>query len=171
MFASIGLKIAIGIGIVGIAGGAWFYVQNLQSKLDLAAERQARTMDVVNAQEAVMKQLQNDIKKVQEVTNTLNQKIAEANKSVSNLNDKFDKNSSGKARDIGKDAEAKPEVVEKIINRATKDAIRCGELLTGAPLRPKETNSQCPELTVTKFEKSDKTDKADNKEDIRKSVK
>ena len=54
MFASIGLKIAIGIGIIGIAGGAWFYVQNLQSKLDLAAERQARTMDVVNSQVAAL---------------------------------------------------------------------------------------------------------------------
>ena len=168
MFASIGLKIAIGIGIIGIAGGAWFYVQNLQSKLDLAAERQARTMDVVNSQVAALNQLQEDIKKVQQVTNTLNEKIAEANASVSKLDDKFNKNSSGKARDIGKDAEAKPEVVEKIINRATKDAIRCGELLTGAPLLPKETNSQSPELTVTNFKKEDK---ADNKEDIRKSVK
>ena len=117
---------------------------------------------------AALNQLQEDIKKVQQVTNTLNEKIAEANASVSKLDDKFNKNSSGKARDIGKDAEAKPEVVEKIINRATKDAIRCGELLTGAPLLPKETNSQCPELTVTKFKKEDK---ADNKEDIRKSVK
>lgn len=153
MFASIGLKIALGLGLIGMAAGGWFYVQNLRAELDLASERQARTMDVVNSQKVALDQLQKDIQKVQEITNDLNVKMRKAEASVTGLKTKFEENSAGKKRDIGKDAERKPEIIQKIINRASKDAIRCGELLTGAPLRPNETNSQCPELTTTKFVK------------------
>ena len=149
MFASIGLKIAIGLGAIGIVLAGWFYVQSLQASLEAASERNARTMDIVNEQVATMNQLQADIKKVQEVTSKLNQEVSDAKKSVVALDNKFEKNN----RDIGKDAAAKPEVVQKIINRASKDAIRCGELVTGAPPRPKETNSQCPELVKGEFVK------------------
>ena len=54
--------------------------------------------------------------------------------------------------DLGALATAKPALVEKTINNATANALRCFELLTGAPLNEKEKaattdrqfNSECP---------------------------
>jgi hypothetical protein len=48
-------------------------------------------------------------------------------------------------------AAEKPSVVEDKINRGTKDALRCNELLTGSPLTQNEIsgkvrNNICPDL-------------------------
>jgi hypothetical protein len=51
-------------------------------------------------------------------------------------------------------AAEKPAVVEKLVNRGTKNALRCMELAAGAPLTeaekaaktPMEANRECPSL-------------------------
>ena len=56
--------------------------------------------------------------------------------------------------DISALAEAKPELVERIINNASENAMRCFELLSAAPLtdnernaeNPVDANSECPWL-------------------------
>ena len=141
MFGGIAIKIALLLGVVGAAGGAWFYVQSLRAELDAASVRTARAMDVVNEQAITMKKLQNDMKLMQEVTNELNEKMVKAEHSVTTLNNKFEKR-----RDIAKEAVINPAKIEKTINRATLHALRCNELVTGAKPLPDETNSQCPEL-------------------------
>ena len=141
MFGGIAIKIALLLGVVGAAGGAWFYVQSLRAELDAASVRTARAMDVVNEQAITMKKLQNDMKLMQEVTNELNEKMIKAEHSVTTLNNKFEKR-----RDIAKEAVVNPAKIEKTINRATLHALRCNELVTGAKPLPDETNSQCPEL-------------------------
>ena len=141
MFGGIAIKIALFFGVVGAAGGAWFYVQSLRAELDAASVRTARAMDVVNEQAITMKKLQDDMKLMQEVTNELNEKMIKAEHSVTTLNNKFEKR-----RDIAKEAVVNPAKIEKTINRATLHALRCNELVTGAKPLPDETNSQCPEL-------------------------
>lgn len=141
MFGGIAIKIALLLGVVGAAGGAWFYVQSLRAELDAASVRTARAMDVVNEQAITMKKLQDDMKLMQEVTNELNEKMIKAEHSVTTLNNKFEKR-----RDIAKEAVVNPAKIEKTINRATLHALRCNELVTGAKPLPDETNSQCPEL-------------------------
>ena len=141
MFGGIAIKIALLLGVVGAAGGAWFYVQSLRAELDAASVRTARAMDVVNEQAITMKKLQDDMKLMQEVTNELNEKMINAEHSVTTLNNKFEKR-----RDIAKEAVVNPAKIEKTINRATLHDLRCNELVTGAKPLPDETNSQCPEL-------------------------
>ena len=141
MFGGIAIKIALLLGVVGAAGGAWCYVQSLRAELDAASVRTARAMDVVNEQAITMKKLQDDMKLMQEVTNELNEKMIKAEHSVTTLNNKFEKR-----RDIAKEAVVNPAKIEKTINRATLHALRCNELVTGAKPLPDETNSQCPEL-------------------------
>ena len=141
MLGGIAIKIALLLGVVGAAGGAWFYVQSLRAELDAASVRTARAMDVVNEQAITMKKLQDDMKLMQEVTNELNEKMIKAEHSVTTLNNKFEKR-----RDIAKEAVVNPAKIEKTINRATLHALRCNELVTGAKPLPDETNSQCPEL-------------------------
>ena len=141
MFGGIAIKIALLLGVVGAAGGAWFYVQSLRAELDAASVRTARAMDVVNEQAITMEKLQNDMKLMQEVTSELNEKMIKAEHSVTTLNNKFEKR-----RNIAKEAVVNPAKIEKTINRATLHALRCNELVTGAKPLPDETNSQCPEL-------------------------
>ncbi len=58
--------------------------------------------------------------------------------------------------ELGVLAANKPKLVEQIINKASQDAIRCFELLSGSPLTEKEKgaknekefNNQCPFLYV-----------------------
>jgi len=169
VFGSIGLKVALVLGLTGIVAGGWFYVQSLRSDLEAQQAQTARAMDVVNQQAATLDQLQKDIARVQEITTDLNKKMQDAEKSVRDLDSKFSQNSAGKARDIGADAAAKPDSVEKIINRASQDAIRCGELITGAKPKPNETNSQCPDLVPGTFKKTE--DKKETADSIKESVK
>jgi hypothetical protein len=74
---------------------------------------------------------------------------------LQNLDDKFNKtNASGKKRDIGDLAVNRPESVERVINRASDNALRCVEIAMGAELTeeeinavtPSAINSECPSL-------------------------
>ena len=74
---------------------------------------------------------------------------------LQNLDDKFNKtNASGKKRDIGDLALNRPSSVERVINRASDNALRCVEIAMGASLTeeeinavtPSEINSECPSL-------------------------
>lgn len=153
MLSGIALKIALVFGLLSTIAGGWFYVQSLRAELDAASERTARAMDVVNEQAFTMNQLQKDIKQIQVITEDLGKKMLEAEETVTTLNGKFDADINGRARDIGKEAKVDPKKWSKKINRATKDALRCNELVTGAIPLPDETNSQCPDLVPGVFTK------------------
>ena len=80
---------------------------------------------------------------------------AKLDKELAALDDKFNKtNASGKKRDIGDLAIAKSKVIQKIINRASDNAVRCVEIAMGSPLTEKEQNatkkseinSECPSI-------------------------
>jgi hypothetical protein len=50
-------------------------------------------------------------------------------------------NATGKKRDIGSLAEQKPALMAKVINRGTKNAMRCMEIAMGSSLTEKEKNA------------------------------
>ena len=81
----------------------------------------------------------------------------EMNQLVDNLQEdmrQLDKRFTKKGRDIGKIAEKKPGLVEKIINNATERAKRCVEIASGAELteqeinatKKSEINTECPSI-------------------------
>ena len=154
MLGAIAPKIALVFGLLSSVAGGWFYVQSLRAELDAASERTARALDVVNEQVITMDQLQKDIKQIQVITEDLGKKMLKAEETVTTLNGKFDADINGRARDIGKEAKIDPKKWAKKINRATKDALRCNELVTGAIPLADETNSQCPELVPGVYTKS-----------------
>ena len=88
-----------------------------------------------------------------------NKALDEQNKILSKefkaLDQRFNKiNGQGKVRDIGKLAEERSSSVERVINSATKKAMRCVEIAMGSPLTEKEINatkksqinSECPSI-------------------------
>ena len=87
--------------------------------------------------------------------NDVNAKFDKAQDDYSRLEKKFDKVSANfGTRDIGKLAENKPGPIGKVISKASKNALRCFEILSGSPLteselaatKPSQLNSECPSI-------------------------
>lgn len=149
--SGIGIKIAIFLIVSSLATTGWFYVKNLQGELKLAAEKQARMDDVINAQKQAMDVVQKDLARMQTTQRELNTKIQEAEAANRELENKFNRTSSGRQRNFAELANKEPAKVEESINRGTKDALRCNELVTGSPLTNDEKagkvrNTICPGL-------------------------
>ena len=153
MFGQLKL-ILIGITLLGATGGV-AYVYKLKADNAVLKENQIKLEEAVNEQQQVIAQQKEDFDKILQTNKELNNLTQVLQQDLDRLDDKFNKtNASGKKRDIGDLANARPSSVEKIINRATVNAIRCVEIAMGSPLTEKEINatkkseinSECPSI-------------------------
>jgi hypothetical protein len=144
-----GIKIAIAAILFSVVSGGYFYIQALQGKLEAAAEVQQRMEGVINQQKLVMERNAADLKKMQNINVEVAAQATKAQQEVSALNNKLTKLDTIVAQ-------APPTQTEIKINRGTKDALRCNELVTGSPLTTDELsgkikNNICPELIASKI--------------------
>lgn len=142
------IKLAIILIIIAILGvGAW-YVMNLKADLAISEMNNEKLKDGIQKQQELLEQQQKDIAQIQETNKELAAQNERQRKDVDSLSKKFSK------RDIGERAVENPELIEKLINRGTVNALRCIELASGAPLNekekaaktPVEANRECPSL-------------------------
>jgi len=112
------------------------YIKVLRAELEAAAEVQIRMEGVINQQKLVLERQEQDMKKMQEVNREVSDKINNAQKEVADLNRKFAN------RDLSAIASAKPTETEQKVNRGTKDALRCNEIVTGSPLTEDEKSGK-----------------------------
>lgn len=148
MFTGIQLKIVIALVCAGLGTGAWFYVQSLRSELEAGKIRESKYTEAIAAKEAAADKIRDDLIKMAQQQTELNSKLNEAQKSVVDLTQKF---KDAESRASAKNAIKDPGDTERRINRGTVSALRCNELLTGAPLTEDEKsgkviNTICPEL-------------------------
>ena len=153
MFGQLKL-ILIAITLLGAAGGA-AYVYKLKADNAILKENQIKLEQSVASQKEVIAQQKEDFETILNANKELTELKAKLDKELAALDDKFNKtNASGKKRDIGDLAIAKSKVIEKIINRASNNAVRCVEIAMGSPLTEKEQNatkkseinSECPSI-------------------------
>jgi len=153
MFSSI--KIALIVIMMAGAGGGFMYVKTLKADLEVAKANQAKLEEAVSDQKAVIEQQKKDFTAILEANKELQEKNAVLAKEFKALDERFNKiNGKGEVRDIGKLAEERSKSVERVINSATKKAMRCVEIAMGSPLTEKEINatkksqinSECPSL-------------------------
>jgi septal ring factor EnvC (AmiA/AmiB activator) len=123
---------ALVLTVSGIGGYVYFnYSQNKITTL----EREAQLKDIqLEQQKLAIESLEKQAKKVKESHAKLSQEKDESAAKVEDLREKFKKND----RDISKLAYNKPKLVENVINRATKNALRCMEIASGSPLTESE---------------------------------
>lgn len=142
------IKAIVALIIVAvIAGGIW-YVTGLRADLAVSEANSAKLQEGIQQQQALMEQMREDIATIQKTNAELSAQNERQKKDVESLSRKFDK------RDIGALAAEKPEVIEKLVNRGSANALRCLELASGAPLNdkeksaktPTEANRECPSL-------------------------
>jgi len=153
MFSSI--KIAMVLVMLAGAGGGVMYVKTLKSDLATSEANNAKLLDSVSEQQAVIEQQKRDFTAILEANKELEEKNRVLAKEFAALDERFNKiNGKGEVRDIGKLAEERSKSVERVINSATKKAMRCVEIAMGSPLTEKEKNAtkkseintECPSL-------------------------
>ena len=158
MFGQLKL-ILIGIMLIGATGGI-AYVYKIKADNAVLKENQIKLEEAVEEQQQVIAQQKEDFDKILQTNKELNNLTQVLQQDLDRLDDKFNKtNASGKKRDIGDLANARPSAIERIINRATKNAIRCVEIAMGSPLTEKEINatkkseinSECPGIANPSF--------------------
>ena len=144
----------VGILISSLAG-AGLYVMKLRSDNAILKANQIKLEEAVSSQQKVIEQQKADFETIMAANKKLQETRDILQRELQNLDDKFNKtNASGKKRDIGDLAVNRPESVERVINRASDNALRCVEIAMGAPLTekeinavlPSEINAECPSL-------------------------
>ena len=109
----------------------------------------------VASQKAVIEQQANDFKKILEINKDLEKTNKTLAAEFAALDKRFNKiNGRGEVRDLGDLAVKRSESVERVVNNATKKAMRCVEIAMGAELTEKEINatkkseinSECPSI-------------------------
>jgi len=135
------------------AAGLW-YVTGLRADLAISEQNSKKLTDAVEQQEAAMAQMRQEQQQIRDANNQLNTTIQLQNKDLTNLQDRFTQNAAGQKRDFGKTAAARPEALERAVNRGTQNALRCLEIASGSPLtesekaasKPSEINRECPAI-------------------------
>ena len=142
------LRLVIILAIVGIVAGGIWYVTNLKADLAISEANNQQLVEATREQNLLIEQMKQDVAAIQQANAELQQQTERQRRDVETLSTKFSK------RDFGALAAEKPAVVEKLVNRGTKNALRCMELAAGAPLNeqekaaktPMEANRECPSL-------------------------
>ena len=139
--------------VIIIAGGLW-YVMNLKAELATSEANNKILENSISQQSAVIEQMRVDIAQIQRINEEVNAELGRQREEVKNLVNRFNVNARGESRDIGKIAVKKPRAMQRLINRGTKNALRCLEIATGAERTEKEINAkkeseinrECPTL-------------------------
>ena len=141
--------------IAGIAG-AGMYVVKLRADNAILKANQIQLEQSIKSQAKVLAQQKEDFTEILEANKEMNKLVKNLQQDLRSLDKRFTK----KDRDVGKIAEKKPSLVEKIINSASERAKRCVEIASGAPLteaeinatKKSEINPECPALANPNYE-------------------
>ena len=121
---------------ITLAFGAYFwYAQSeMQQQAKLITAKDIK-IDALNTQ---ITSLENNVKRIQAVNDTLTDTERDAADSAARLSDAL--------KGIGQIAKEKPQIVQDMVNEAAQRRIRCFELATGAKPQKNEINKTCQHL-------------------------
>ena len=136
------IKLVLAIIVMIGAGGGYLYVNKLQKDNATLKTNQIKLESAVEDNYKVIEQQIEDINKIRNTLEIVEEEKKKLEKDKDDLNKRLGKH------DIGNLAENKPGLVEKIINKASKNAQRCVEIASGSPLTEEELNGtpnrECP---------------------------
>ena len=148
------IKLVMIVIIVTILAGGFYYVTGLRADLAVSEINNQKMLEAVDLQQAAIQQMRAEQEAIRAANEELAKTVRSANQDMSALRDRFSTNADGSSRDIGQLALAKPESIQRAINRGTTNALRCIEIASGAPLTeqerrantPSEINKECPSI-------------------------
>lgn len=122
--------------MLAMSGAFYWYYSDTQARMAILHENNAKLETAVAISEETVSTLQTEYARANQELDRVNQNLALARQENNNLRNKLSEH------DLGFLAENKPGLIEPIVNRATDNANRCFELLTGAPLNDRERNAK-----------------------------
>jgi predicted nuclease with TOPRIM domain len=135
--------IVIGILLALMSGAAYFYYSSTQAKIEQLLTNNAvlvennKQLDTANNENLnTIDTLQLFYKQSEDQFNQLQSEFQSIREQNQKLKERLGKH------ELDVLAAAKPKLVENVINNASKNALRCFELLSGAPLTEKERNAK-----------------------------
>jgi hypothetical protein len=148
------IRLVMVLIIVSIVAGGFYYVTGLRADLAVSEVNNQKMLEAVDLQQAAIQQMRADQEAIRAANEELANTVRSANRDMSALKDRFGTNADGTTRDFGQLALAKPQSIERAINRGTTNALRCIEIASGAPLTeqerrantPSEINKECPSI-------------------------
>ena len=152
-----GLKVAaiMAMLMVAMGGLGYWYYTDTQEKMAILHQNNAKLETATKLQEESINKMQKDVALAQKIAVQANKELQEARQQIDVVRNKFNKQSKLLGnRDIGKLATHKPKPIKKIIDKGTKNVLRCFEILSGQPLTENERNaekksklnSSCPDV-------------------------
>ena len=148
------IVVLILILLMGSGGyGAYAWITKLQSDNKVLQVNQAKLEGAVVEQEAAIKQQAANAAQIQAANSELREQQTVLQKDKKNLAKKLGRH------ELDILAENKPGLVVKIINRASKNELRCFEIQSGSPLthdelaarKKSEINGECPGIANPNF--------------------
>ncbi len=151
MFGLTGIKLIIGVIGISLIFSTWFYVKSLQSEIKAAHEIRTRLEDSIKAQDIAIAAMREDVARQAIIQRALNESLSATQQAATDVGRRFNQDSSGRERNFTAISTQQPTAIEQRVNRGTREALRCNEIVTGSPLTPDEqegktTNSICPHL-------------------------
>jgi FtsZ-binding cell division protein ZapB len=140
------VKLAAITVILVLLFGGLYYVSGLRADIAISESNNRELNSAILVQQSVIDLQQMDIQVIKAINAELSESNANLQKDINTLNTKFKVSADGQSRDFGSISRAKPKLIEKIINKASNNAMRCFELAAGAELEAGEKNSECQEL-------------------------
>ena len=138
-----------------LVGGVGYYYNTTQARLEAYVEE---TSNLKANNQTLLDANQVNLNTITELTETVDEIRENFNQVQSDFQSIREQNNKLKERlgrhELGALASARPQLVERTINNASENALRCFELLSGAPLTESEKNatnarqfnSECPFL-------------------------
>ena len=141
------IVIILVILMAGGGFGAWTYMEKLQAdnrvlqvNQEILKENELKLNDAIADQQAVIAAKAKQAEDIQTANAALRTETSRLNSEKDNLAKKLGKH------ELDILAQNKPGLVSRVINRASDNALRCFEILTGSPLTHDELQADKPSL-------------------------
>ena len=141
--------------MLAMGGIVYWYYNDTQEKLAILHENNAKLETATKVQKQAIEDMEHQVELVSKIAKETSDQLAKSRKKIEEVSNKFNKQSKllG-SRDIGKLAISKAKVIEKIIDKASLNILRCFEIVSGKPLtekeknaeKPSQLNSSCPDI-------------------------
>jgi len=123
-----------------VVGGAFFYYKDSQATIAALNQQTATLTQAVDQQKEAIEAMEQSIRDQAAIREDMMKEVESARKDVEKLQTKI------ASHNLKLIASEKAGLLEKKINRATNDVMRCFEIATGDAILPDEKNNQCSDL-------------------------
>lgn len=145
--------VAIAIAVVAFLGALW-YVTGLRANLLQEKMNNKVLEESIQEQQSVIERMEKDFEDIREANHALAEEAQRQKAEVQNLSNRLNTTATGRSRDFGLLAAERPRAIKRLVNRGTKNAMRCLELASGAEPTEEELaatlssqiNPECPSL-------------------------